>query len=146
MYVWGVSDEGPENGCGPDLKHQRRLEKEPDGRGGAAKQGWGCESSKILSLQRPGLCVSMAVSDALWKRKLQEKEGFLLLGEEGHKGLESQTLVPGRILFCTFVLSDYKDPAAGIPLSNKFPGSEPNLEFKKKQKNKSDSSRDDPDG
>lgn len=80
MYVWGVSDEGPENGCGPDLTDQKRLEKEPDSRG-AAKQGGvegGCESSKTLSLQRPGLCVSTAVSDVLWKRKLQEKEGSLL--------------------------------------------------------------------
>lgn len=50
-----------------------------------------CESSKILSLQRPGLCVSRTVSDVLWKRKLQGKDGSLLLGEEGHKGLKSQT-------------------------------------------------------
>lgn len=74
MYVWGVSDEGPENGCGPDLKHQRRLEKEPDGRG-AAKQGG--RRGRCEALQRLGLCVSMAVSDVLWKRKLQEKEGSL---------------------------------------------------------------------
>lgn len=69
---------------------QKRLEKEPDSRGHAKQgRGEGCESSKILSLQRPGLCVSMAVSDVLWKRKLQGKEGSLLLGEEGHKVLKS---------------------------------------------------------
>lgn len=71
MYVWGVSDEGPENGCGPDLMDQTAG-------GGPAKQGSGVcvcvrESSKILSLQRRGLCVSKTVSDVLWKRKLQEK-------------------------------------------------------------------------
>lgn len=67
---------------------------------GACKteQGGVCESSKILSLQRPGLCISKAVSDVLWKRKLQGKKGSLLLGEEGHKVLKSQTLVPDRIL------------------------------------------------
>lgn len=86
-WMWSRPD-GPEEA----RKGARQQGACKTGRGG------GCESSKILSLQRPGLCVSMAVFDVLWKRKLQGKEGSLLLGEEGHKVLKSQTLVPGRIL------------------------------------------------
>lgn len=82
----------------PDGPEEARKGARQQGACKTERRGRGCKSSKILSLQRPGLCISMAVSDVLWKRKLQGKKGSLLLGEEGHKVLKSQTLVPGRIL------------------------------------------------
>lgn len=125
MYVWGVSDEGPENGCGPDLKHQRRLEKEPDGRG-AAKQGGGggdVRPYKGLVSAFPWQFPTSSGRENCKRKRVPSVRGGRTQG--------AQTLVPGRILFHTVVLSDYKDPAAGVPLSNKFPGSEPNLKKKK---------------
>ena len=61
----------------------------------------------------------MAVSEVLWKKKLQEKRVYpLVLGGGTQGSLQAQTAEPGTALFPVIVHSDYEDPAAAVQVSS----------------------------
>lgn len=57
----------------------------------------------------------MAVSDVLWKKKLQEKQvSPPVLGGGTQRRIQASTAQPGMALSCIIVHSDYEDLAAAV--------------------------------